>query len=63
MPIPNPDVRLILTAQAIWKHARGCKKATSECIICQLNMRWFGEVPLPKLSFLLSEQVPVKVRG
>lgn len=42
-------------AEAIWKHARKCKKDFNECDSCKKGMEWFGELSLPMLSKVLSE--------
>lgn len=37
------------------EHAAKCKKSIDDCVICKLNIQWFGELPLPLLSQVLQE--------
>jgi hypothetical protein len=43
-------------AGKIWQHARGCKKPPSDCAACQINIKWFSELPLDTLSQILREK-------
>lgn len=51
---------LLLEAKDRQDHAKRCKKDLSACKVCQANIKWFGELPLPTLSKVLEEPMAGK---
>ena len=51
------------TAKILHEHARACKKALGECLVCKRNMRWFEELPPQVLSQVLEEGEEVAARA
>lgn len=41
------------------EHARRCKKALDECLVCQGNIAWFNELTPQLLSSVLEEKKTV----
>ena len=56
-----PTLRVV--AGKLHEHARACKKALGECLVCKRNMRWFEELPPQVLSQVLEEGEEVAARA
>lgn len=49
--------KLIVTeAEKRHEHARRCKKPLDECLVCQGNIEWFGQLPAGILAVILEEK-------
>lgn len=47
---------LMQDAEKRMDHARRCKKAPDECVVCQGNIAWFRELTPGRLSTILEEK-------
>lgn len=53
---------IVRQADARHEHARTCKRHLSDCPTCAVNIRWFGELPLPTLADVLADRPKARTR-
>lgn len=53
---------LVRQADARHEHAKGCKARLDDCKVCEVNVAWFHDLPLPALADVLTDRSKARKR-